>query len=43
MIADLKASGVEVKETHYESAPDGTREVTDEPKEVKKNDNTNDD
>lgn len=33
LIADLKASGVEVKETHYESTPDGTREVIDEPKE----------
>lgn len=36
LIADLKASGIDVKETHYESTPDGTREVVDEPKEEKK-------
>ena len=35
LIADLKASGIDVKETHYESTPDGTREVVDEPKEEK--------
>lgn len=33
LIADLKANGVEVKETHYESDINGTREVVDEPKE----------